>query len=100
MAIGTGVRLNAEVLDSYASELLAEKKEMELNFSSLDGAVNAIFDNSEGEAVIAFQERYTKVQTMYENMMLLLQNYADALKKMKENYLKANTEIAKQIRDL
>lgn len=100
MAIGTGVKVNAEVLDSYASELLAEKKEMELNFSSLDTAVNAIFDNSEGEAVIAFQERYTKVQTMYENMMLLLQNYADALKKMKENYLKANSDIAKQIRDL
>jgi len=100
MAIGTGVKLNAEVLDAYASELLAEKKEMELNFSSLDGAVNAIFDNSEGEAVIAFQERYSQVQAMYENMMMLLQNYADALKKMKENYLQANSAIAKQIRDL
>ncbi|MBO4702346.1 MAG: WXG100 family type VII secretion target [Lachnospiraceae bacterium] len=97
---GTRIIMNAETLNQYAQQLLSVKKEMETSYDSLDKAVTEVLTNSEGESVIAFQERYLQVQTMYENMIELLQQYSDALIKIKEQYQEVDAMNAAQIRSL
>ena len=96
MANGT-LRMDPELLYSNASALDGYSQELDNTLDILDKSMNNIFNNSEGETIIAIQEQYTALYALFGRFIQMMGATATVLRNTADNLNQVDVALAKQI---
>ena len=96
MANGT-LRMDPELLYSNASDLDGYSQELENTLDILDKSMKNIFNNSEGETIIAIQEQYTALYALFGRFIQMMGATATVLRNTADNLNQVDVALAKQI---
>ena len=98
MANSNTFHMSSDVLDAYAAQLDGRKQQLQDVLQMLDKSMNNVFDNSEGESIIAIQEKYSEICGGFERFIQLMEAYSNALRNIADQMNAVDSQIAKQIR--
>ena len=91
------LRVDPELLYSNASALDGYSQELDNTLDILDKSMNNIFNNSEGETIIAIQEQYTALYALFGRFIQMMGATATVLRNTADNLNQVDVALAKQI---
>ena len=97
MANGSTLHMNPELLYSNASALDGYSQELDNTLDILDKSMKNIFNNSEGETIIAIQEQYTALYALFGRFIQMMGATATVLRNTADNLNQVDVALAKQI---
>ncbi|MCR4929736.1 MAG: WXG100 family type VII secretion target [Lachnospiraceae bacterium] len=97
MANGSTLRMDPQLLYSNAASLDGYSQELENTLDILDKSMNNIFNNSEGETIIAIQEQYTALYALFGRFIQMMGATATVLRNTADNMNQVDVALAKQI---